>query len=46
MSLMENKVFKYILNFFLRFTECCFEIICFYQLDSVFRKLKDILGGL
>jgi len=30
MSLMGDKVFKYILKFSLRFTDCCYEFICLY----------------
>jgi len=30
MFLMGDKVFKYILKFSLRFTECCYKIICLY----------------
>ena len=38
MSLLGGKVFKYILKISLRFTECCYEIICLYQLDAVLHQ--------
>ena len=43
MSLMGDKMFKYIVKFSLRFTECFYEIICLYQSDSFFHKIEDIL---
>ena len=48
MSLLGNKVFKYIVKFSLRFTdcECCYEIICLYYVDSVFHRIKDMWQGL
>ena len=44
--LMGDKVFKYTFKFSLRFTECCYGIICLYYLDSVFYRIKDILWEL
>jgi len=42
---MINKMFIYILEFSLRFTECFYEIICLNQFDSIFHKIIDILWG-
>ena len=46
MFLMGDKMFKYMVKFSLRFTECFYEIICLYYLDSVFHRIKDLLWGL
>jgi len=46
MFLMGDKMFKYIVKFSLRFTECFYEVICLYQFDSFCHKIKDILWGL
>jgi len=45
MSLMGDTMFKFIVKFSLRFTVCFYEIICPYQFDSFFHKIKDILWG-
>ena len=45
MAVMGDKMFKYIMKFSLRFTDCFYEIICLYQFDSFFHKIKDILWG-
>ena len=45
MSLMGDKMFKYILKFSLRFTECFYEIICLYQFRSSLSHVKRHLKG-
>jgi len=45
MCLMGDKMFKYTLKFSLRFTECCYEIICLTNLMPSFLYKKTSFGG-
>jgi len=45
MSLMGDKMFKYIVKFYLGFTESFYGIICLYQFEFFFHMLREILWG-